>query len=86
MELCTDVNCKTCRQDDPKTWTHNSYQISYTDQSCPICGTWGIHNCLGYRYQAVPPTVTVTTPIDWNRAINILDRLVTVLEKYLEEK
>lgn len=85
---CTVSNCKICVQDDPRTWNHvtpittyiNPHQTNLPNQACPVCGVWGYHNCLGYHS---PHTVQVTVPVDWNRAINIFDRLVTLLEKYL---
>lgn len=50
---------------------------SYTGVACPICGTSGAHHCLGYR----PATGLAPIPVDWNRLINLFDRLVTLVEK-----
>lgn len=87
LVTCTDINCRTCLQDEPRTWDHvtltNPHMTNLPNQACPVCGTWGYHNCLGYR----PPTnqIQVTIPVDWNRAINIFDRLVTLLERHFGE-
>lgn len=88
---CTVDNCRACLQDDPKTWDHsnfgNPHQTTLPNQACPVCGTWGYHNCLGYRQPTGPIQITTTVPpVDWNRAINIFDRLVTLLERYFEDK
>lgn len=96
---CTVDNCTMCIQDDPKTWDHvtfsypsteshyNPHQTTLPNQACPVCGTWGYHNCLGYKQPTSQIQITTpVAPVDWNRAINIFDRLVTVLERYFEDK
>lgn len=53
---------------------------SVPNQVCQICGAWGNHSCLGFR----PATYVNVTP-DWNRAIDLFERLVVLLEKHLRE-